>query len=119
MPNYILAIDQGTTGTTALLVDQSLRIAAKVNREFPQHFPRLGWVEHDLNEIWDSVLAAVQAALRQVRARPREIAAIGITNQRETVALWDRKTLRPAHRAIVWQDRRTAEDCEQLKAKLL
>jgi glycerol kinase len=119
MPNYILAIDQGTTGTTALLVDQSLRMAAKVNREFPQHFPRLGWVEHDLNEIWASVLDAIRAALRQARAKPNEIAAIGITNQRETVALWDRKTLRPAHRAIVWQDRRTAADCEQLKAKLL
>jgi glycerol kinase len=119
MPNYILAIDQGTTGTTALLIDRSLRVAAKVNREFPQHFPRLGWVEHDLREIWTSVLDAIKGALRQARAQPSQIAAIGITNQRETVCLWDRKTLRPAHRAIVWQDRRTAEDCERLREKLL
>ena len=119
MPNYILAIDQGTTGTTALLVDRSLRVAARVNREFPQHFPRLGWVEHDLREIWASVLEAIQAALRQARVQPSQIAAIGITNQRETVCLWDRKTLKPAHRAIVWQDRRTAEDCEKLRARLL
>jgi len=119
MPSYILAIDQGTTGTTALLVDRSLRVAARVNREFPQHFPRLGWVEHDLREIWASVLEAIQAALRQARVQPSQIAAIGITNQRETVCLWDRKTLKPAHRAIVWQDRRTAEDCEKLRARLL
>ncbi len=119
MPSYILAIDQGTTGTTALLVDRSRRVAAKVNREFPQHFPRLGWVEHDLREIWRSVLDAIKGALRQARAQPSQIAAIGITNQRETVCLWDRKSLRPAHRAIVWQDRRTAEDCERLRAQLL
>jgi glycerol kinase len=119
MPSYILAIDQGTTGTTALLVDRSLRVAAKVNRQFPQYFPRLGWVEHDLREIWDSVLAATRAALRQARARPEQIAAIGITNQRETVAVWDRKSLRPAHRAIVWQDRRTADDCRKLREQLL
>ncbi len=119
MPNYILAIDQGTTGTTALLVDRSARVAARVNREFPQHFPRLGWVEHDLREIWASVLQAIHGALRQARAKPSQIAAIGITNQRETVCLWDRKTLKPAHRAIVWQDRRTAADCEKLREKLL
>ncbi len=119
MPSYVLAIDQGTTGTTALLVDRSRRVVAKVNREFPQHFPRLGWVEHDLREIWGSVLDAIKGALRQARAQPAQIATIGITNQRETVCLWDRKTLKPAHRAIVWQDRRTAEDCERLREKLL
>src|SRR5581483_10142983 len=119
MPSYVLAIDQGTTGTTALLVDQSLRVRARVNREFPQHFPKLGWVEHDLRDIWDSVLETTRAALRQARAEAGQIAAIGITNQRETVALWDRKTLKPAHRAIVWQDRRTADDSARLKEQLL
>ena len=119
MPKYVLAIDQGTTGSTALLLDKSLRVAGTMNREFPQHFPKPGWVEHDLREIWDSVLWSIKGALRQARAKPTDIAAIGITNQRETVCLWERGTVKPAHRAIVWQDRRTSEDCQKLKDRLL
>ncbi len=119
MPKYVLSIDQGTTGSTVLLLDKSLRVAGKANCEFPQHFPKPGWVEHDLKEIWTSVLQALQKALRQARARPTDIAAIGITNQRETVCLWERGTVKPAHRAIVWQDRRTTDDCQRLKDRLL
>ena len=119
MPKYVLAIDQGTTGSTALLLDKSLRVAGKANCEFPQHFPQPGWVEHDLKQIWASVLEALKKAMRKARAKPSDIAAIGITNQRETVCLWERGTVKPAHRAIVWQDRRTAADCQKLKDKLL
>jgi glycerol kinase len=117
MSKYVLAIDQGTTGTTAVLLDRTLQVRAAVNREFPQHFPRPGQVEHDLEEVWASVGAAVRGALRQARARGREVAAIGLTNQRETTALWRRRDGRPVSRAIVWQDRRTTEACAALKAE--
>lgn len=113
---YVLAIDQGTTGTTALLFDESLNIAGKFTVEFPQHFPQPGWVEHDLNEIWDSVLKAVKGALSAAKASSKSIAAIGITNQRETTCLWWRDA-QPLRRAIVWQDRRTASECEKLRKK--
>ncbi len=116
MSKYVLAIDQGTTGTTALLIDRKLGVRARVNEEFPQHFPKPGWVEHDLEDVWRSVLSTVKKALRQAGARGRDVAAIGITNQRETTGLWRRSTGRPVHRAIVWQDRRTAEACAALKA---
>jgi len=116
MPSYVIAIDQGTTGTKVLVVDRALRVRARVSEEFPQHFPKPGWVEHDLEEIWRSTLSTLGKALRQARVSPREIGAIGITNQRETSGLWDRATGRPLHRAIVWQDRRTTDACAALKA---
>ena len=116
MSRFVLAIDQGTTGTTAVLLDRRLAVRALVNQEFRQHFPRPGQVEHDLEEIWGSVGATVKRALRQAGARGRDVAAIGITNQRETTALWRRSTGRPVSRAIVWQDRRTTEACAALKA---
>ncbi len=112
---YVLAIDQGTTGTTALLVDHELRVRAKENREFAQIFPRPGWVEHDLETIWASVRDAVVAVLTAAGARAESIEAIGIANQRETTALWDRRTSVPVANAIVWQCRRTAPACEALK----
>ncbi len=117
MASYVMAIDQGTTSTRALLLDRRLTVRAKVNEEFRQIFPRPGWVEHDLEEIWASTLSAVRRALKQAGAKGADIAAIGITNQRETAALWDRRTGRPLHHAIVWQDRRTSDDCARLKAE--
>lgn len=111
----VMAIDQGTTGTTVLLLDRRLRVRASVNQEFRQHFPRPGWVEHDLEEIWASVLSTIRRALRQAGLRGRDVAAVGVANQRETAGLWDRRTGRPLHRAIVWQDRRTADACAGLK----
>ena len=113
----VLAIDQGTTGTHALVIDANLRVIGAAYREFRQFFPRPGWVEHDLDEIWRAVLYCVQLALKRARARSGAIAAIGITNQRETTALWLRNSGRPVHRAIVWQDRRTADQCAALKER--
>lgn len=115
MPQYILSIDQGTTGTTTLLIDHDLNVRAKVNHEFPQHYPKPGWVEHDPEEIWASTLRAIKDCLALAKVDGKQIAAIGITNQRETTVLWDRKTGKPVAKAIVWQDRRTAERCQQLK----
>ncbi|PCC69975.1 glycerol kinase [Nannocystis exedens] len=114
--DLILAIDQGTTGSTCLLVDPQLRVLARATREFPQHFPQPGWVEHDPEELYASVLAAVAEVLQTSGVAPARIAAIGITNQRETSLLWDRSDGRPLHRALVWQDRRTADTCESLRA---
>ncbi len=113
---FVVAIDQGTTGTTVLVLDRRGRVAGRAYREFTQHFPKPGWVEHDAEEIWRVTLGVLRRACRLARARGRDIAAIGITNQRETTLLWDRRTGRPVHRAIVWQDRRTAEHCEALRA---
>lgn len=110
---YILAIDQGTTGSRAVIYDKNGRKVASHYREFAQHFPRPGWVEHDPEDIWASVRISVDKCLEKVR--PRDIAAIGITNQRETTVVWDTETGRPVHRAIVWQCRRTAPRCEALK----
>ncbi|MCA9654502.1 MAG: glycerol kinase GlpK [Myxococcales bacterium] len=114
--DLILAIDQGTTGSTCLVVDTELRVLGRVNHEFPQHFPRPGWVEHDPEQLWTSVMKAVADALAQSGAGPERVAAIGITNQRETSLLWDRKSGEPLHRALVWQDRRTSGLCADLKA---
>ncbi len=112
--DVLLAIDQGTTGTTALLLNRSVQVVAHHNVEFPNHYPAPGHVEHDVAEIWQSVEAAVKGALE--KAGDINILAVGITNQRETSLFWDRKTGEPIHRALVWQDRRTADRCAQLKA---
>ncbi len=113
---HILAIDQGTTSSRAILFDASLQIVASAQQEFAQHYPAPGWVEHDPAEIWATVLATARAALAEGGIRPAAIAAIGITNQRETTLIWDRETGRPIHNAIVWQDRRTADTCAALKS---
>jgi glycerol kinase len=115
----ILAIDQGTTGTTCLVVDAALRPVGRGYRELEQHFPRPGWVEHDPDEIWASVEDAAADALADAGIRARDLAAIGITNQRETTLVWERASGRPVQRAIVWQDRRTAERCSRLPAGLI
>ena len=117
MARYVLAIDQGTTGTTALIIDQRLSVKAKANVEFRQIFPKPGWVEHDFEDIWTSTQKAIALALREASIKGAELQAIGITNQRETTLLWDRRTGRPLHNAIVWQDRRTAAACNRLKAE--
>src|SRR5246127_3554182 len=112
---YILALDQGTTSSRAILFDQAGAIAAVAQKEFQQFYPRPGWVEHDPIEILTSQMACAVEALGKVGARPRDLAAIGITNQRETVVIWDRATGKPVHPAIVWQDRRTAAFCAELE----
>jgi glycerol kinase len=113
---WVLAIDQGTTGSTALLLDHRGRVAARGYAEVPQHFPKPGWVEHDGEEIWASVTHAVRAALEAAGdADGHQVAAVGITNQRETTLLWERKSGKPVARAIVWQDRRTHDRCQQLR----
>jgi len=112
---YILALDQGTTSSRAIVFDHNAAIVAVGQREFQQIYPRPGWVEHDPNEIWATQIAVATEALGRAHLRPRDIAAIGITNQRETAIVWDRETGMPVYNAIVWQDRRTADACEQLK----
>jgi glycerol kinase len=111
----VLAVDAGTTGVTALVIDDSGAIVGRGYREFPQHFPRPGWVEHDASDIWDAWQTASTQALDASGTAARDVAAIGITNQRETVVVWDRTTLAPVHHAIVWQDRRTARRCDELR----
>ncbi|MCI0434577.1 MAG: glycerol kinase, partial [Gemmatimonadetes bacterium] len=112
----VLAIDQGTTGTTCLVLDEHARIRGRAYSEFRQHYPKPGWVEHDAREIWDVTLRVAREAIANAVADGgAEPAAIGITNQRETVVLWDRPTGEPVHHAIVWQDRRTAARCRELK----
>src|SRR5919108_88174 len=118
-PGVILAVDQGTTGTACLLIDEELRPRGRGYREVPQHFPRPGWVEHDPEDLWQSVLGAAEDALAAAGLRAADLEAIGITNQRETTVVWDRRTGRPVHRAIVWQDRRTAERCKELPRDLI
>ncbi len=115
----ILAVDQGTTATTCLVVGDDLRPRGRGSRTVPQHFPRPGWVEHDPEELWESVLGAAADALADAGVGAGDLAAIGIANQRETTVVWERATGRPVHRAIVWQDRRTAERCRELPAELL
>ncbi|MBD89274.1 MAG: glycerol kinase [Deltaproteobacteria bacterium] len=112
----ILAIDQGTTGSTALLIDAELKVVGKANQEFRQIYPQPGWVEHDVSDIWESVRGAVTAVLDQADVGADQIRAIGITNQRETSVLWDRATSEPIHNAIVWQCRRTTDRCAELRA---
>src|SRR5262245_25119443 len=112
----VVAIDQGTTGTTVLVFDRQGRIIGRAYSEFTQHYPKPGWVEHDPEEIWTVTVRVLRQACRRARVRARDVAALGITNQRETTLLWDRRTGRPVHRAIVWQDRRTAPLCDALRA---
>ncbi|MCC1492107.1 glycerol kinase GlpK [Cognatishimia sp. F0-27] len=114
---YILAIDQGTTSSRAILFDGDLRIAATAQEEFAQHYPASGWVEHDPSDLWSTTAATCRAAMEKAGLRAGDIAGIGITNQRETVVIWDRKTGKPIHNAIVWQDRRTSGMCQRLKAE--
>jgi len=114
---YLLALDQGTTSSRAMVFDAGAGIVASAQQEFPQYFPQPGWVEHDASEIWDSQLAVAREAMRRAAIAPGDLAAIGITNQRETTVLWDKRTAEPLARAIVWQDRRTAPICEALKAQ--
>src|ERR1700676_5466784 len=113
--SYILALDQGTTSSRAILFDQAGAIAAVAQKEFTQFYPQPGWVEHDPMEILTSQMGCAVEALARVGARPRDLAAIGITNQRETVIVWERATGRPIYPAIVWQDRRTAAFCSEIE----
>jgi len=115
MTGYILAIDQGTTSSRAILFDRKMHVVSAAQREFTQHFPKPGWVEHDPEEIFATVVATCRAALRKARVRASALAGIGITNQRETTVVWNRRTGRAVTRAIVWQDRRTGEACAQLR----
>jgi glycerol kinase len=114
---YILAVDQGTTGTHVTVLDDRLKVSGQAYREFPQSFPQPGWVEHDLDDIWHSVERCIAKGLKDAGIDPSWVSAIGITNQRETTGLWRRDNSKPVHRAIVWQDRRTADVCAALKAR--
>src|SRR3954471_17826397 len=116
LARVILAIDQGTTGSTCLVFDSDGRIAGRSYSEFEQHFPQPGWVEHDAAEIWEVTRRVAVAAITDAGIQGAELDAIGITNQRETVVAWDPATGEPIHRALVWQDRRTAERCDELRA---
>src|ERR1700733_12926437 len=110
---HVIAIDQGTTGTTVLVLDEQLQVRGRGYREFRQIYPQPGWVEHAPDDIWSSVVGALGDAVGNIDAKT--IAAIGITNQRETTVVWDRATGTPIHNAIVWQDRRTADECARLQ----
>ncbi len=114
---YILAIDQGTTSTRAILFDKAMRVHAVAQEEFAQHFPASGWVEHDPMDLWATTAGTCRAVIEKAGIKAAEIAAIGITNQRETTLVWDRATGQPVHNAIVWQDRRTSDSCARLKAE--
>ena len=115
MTTHILAIDQGTTSSRAILFDAALRVVAVAQEEFPQIYPQAGWVEHDPADLWSSVSGTARGVIERAEIAATSIAAIGITNQRETVLIWDRDTGHPIHNAIVWQDRRTADLCQTLK----
>ena len=112
---YVLAIDQGTTSSRAILFDKDLKITASAQEEFPQHFPASGWVEHDPADLWSTTAGTCRAAIERAGLAPEDITAIGITNQRETTVVWDKATGKPIHNAIVWQDRRTADTCAALR----
>src|SRR5262245_58058866 len=117
MARYVMALDQGTTSSRAILFDQRGAVVAVDQHEFTQHFPKPGWVEHDPAEIWESQLRAARGVLLAARATAADLAAIGITNQRETTVVWDRRTGQPIHRAIVWQSRQTADLCAELRRR--
>src|SRR4051812_38893048 len=114
---HILALDQGTTSSRAIVFDHGGNVVASAQQEFRQIFPKPGWVEHDANEIWATQLHTAREAIAKAGLTSSDIAAIGITNQRETTVVWDRDTGTPIHHAIVWQDRRTAAACDRLKAR--
>ena len=116
MPSAILVLDQGTTGNTALVLGRDGEVRGRAYAEIPQHYPQPGWVEHDPEDIWRLSLRVMVEALASARLAPGEVAAIGITNQRETTVVWERATGRPVHRAIVWQSRQTAPLCDALRA---
>jgi len=116
MKKYILALDQGTTSSRAILFDKAGNIVASEQQEFTQIYPKAGWVEHNANEIWQTQLTVAQNVLKNNKVSTSDIAAIGITNQRETVVVWDKRTGKAIYNAIVWQDRRTASICEELKS---
>jgi glycerol kinase len=113
---YVLSIDQGTTSSRAILFDADLRVVATAQQEFTQHFPASGWVEHNPADLWSTTLSTCRDAIAKARISPRNIVAVGVTNQRETTLIWDRATGQPIHNAIVWQDRRTSNLCQKLKA---
>src|SRR5689334_13887807 len=115
--SFVLAIDQGTTSSRAIVFRSDISIAAVAQQEFPQHFPASGWVEHEPEDIWSTTIATSREALQKAGLSAKDIAAIGITNQRETTVVWDRATGHAVHRAIVWQDRRTADICARLKSE--
>lgn len=116
MSQYILALDQGTTSSRAIVFDRGGCVRSRAQKEFTQYFPQPGWVEHDASEIWSTQSGVMQEALSSAGIRASDVAAIGITNQRETTLIWDRKTGQPIHNAVVWQDRRTAPYCDELRA---
>ena len=113
---YVLAIDQGTTSSRAVLFDKNLEVAFISQEEFPQHFPKPGWVEHNPDDIWNSVISVCKSVIKQAGITGKDILSIGISNQRETTLIWDKRTGKPIHNAIVWQDRRTSDICNELKA---
>src|SRR4030095_1023797 len=115
--SFVLAIDQGTTSSRAIVFRGDISIAAVAQQEFQQHFPASGWVEHEPEDIWTSTVMTCRDALDKAGLKAKDIAAIGITNQRETTVVWDRATGKAIHRAIVWQDRRTSDICAKLKAE--
>ena len=115
MAKYVMALDEGTTSNRCILFDEKGGICSVAQKEFTQYFPRPGWVEHDADEIWSTQLGVAVEAMSKIGAEAADIAAIGITNQRETVIVWDRATGEPVYHAIVWQCRRTAEYCDSLK----
>ena len=117
MQKYIMALDAGTTSNRCILFDRNGRMCSVAQKEFTQYFPKPGWVEHDANEIWTTQLGVALSAMNRIGASAADIAAIGITNQRETTIVWDRETGEPIYRAIVWQCRRTAAICDELKAQ--
>ena len=115
MSGYVLAIDQGTTSSRAIVFDENQKIAGVGQKEFRQYFPKSGWVEHDPEEIWETVVFTIRQAIAKAGIKAGDLSAIGITNQRETVVVWERDTGKPIHKAVVWQDRRTASYCDKLK----
>ncbi|ASZ16141.1 glycerol kinase [Bacillus cereus] len=117
MKKYILSLDQGTTSSRAILFNKKGEIVHSAQKEFTQHFPKPGWVEHNAQEIWGSILAVIATCLSEADVKPEQIAGIGITNQRETAVVWDKTTGKPIYNAIVWQSRQTAEICDELKEK--
>ena len=117
MEKYILTIDQGTTSTRAILFNHECAITHVAQKEFTQHFPKPGWVEHDANEIWLSVLSVMAEVMTTSGVNPSQVAAIGITNQRETTVVWDKHTGLPIYHALVWQSRQTDYICDELKQK--